>query len=57
MRDGRRIVDTDCHQMEPAAMWADYIDEGFKDAAPGIREVDGRKLMLVEGESFVCEGK
>jgi len=57
MRDGRRIVDTDCHQMEPAEMWAEYIDEGFKEAAPGVREISGRKILAVEGESFVCEDK
>jgi len=38
-------------------MWAEYIDERFRDEAPGVRELDGRKVMAVEGESLVCEGK
>lgn len=26
MRDGYKIVDTDCHQMENQSVWSDYID-------------------------------
>ena len=34
MRNGYKVLDTDAHQMEPASIWADYIDEKFKDRAP-----------------------
>ena len=57
MRNGRKIVDTDCHQMEPAAMWQEHIDPEFRDAAPCIKKVRGRNTMTVEGQSLVSEEK
>jgi predicted TIM-barrel fold metal-dependent hydrolase len=57
MRDGRRIADTDTHQMESLAMWERYIDDRFKAAAPRLAEVGGKQAMAVEGESLVAEGK
>ena len=36
MRDGRRVIDTDTHQMEPPGMWAQYIDASFKARAPAM---------------------
>jgi predicted TIM-barrel fold metal-dependent hydrolase len=57
MRDGRRIVDTDTHQMEPAAMWEEYIDPRFTADAPRLQQIDGRTAMGVEGESLTAEGK
>ncbi len=50
MRDGYRIVDTDCHQMENQAVWSDYIDAPFKGREPKPAEYKGRKLFCVEGE-------
>jgi predicted TIM-barrel fold metal-dependent hydrolase len=57
MRDGRKIADTDTHQMESMAMWERYIDDRFKAAAPRLAEVGGKNAMAVEGESLVAEGK
>jgi predicted TIM-barrel fold metal-dependent hydrolase len=53
MRNGYRVIDTDCHQMEPPTIWADYIDSRFADRAPRIGDYGnghGRKMILVEGE-------
>ena len=55
MRDGRRIVDTDCHQMEPARIWSDYIDPAFRERAPRPEQVGGRRTMVVEGEPLTAE--
>ncbi len=57
MRNGYRIIDTDCHQMEPASVWTEWIDPRFRESAPQRREIDGRSAMVVEGESIVSEGK
>ena len=51
MRNGYRVIDTDCHQMEPPQIWADYIDPIFADRAPVSQDMgNGRKGMMVEGE-------
>ena len=51
MRNGFKVLDTDCHQMEPPGMWAEYIDVGFADRAPAVGDTGGgRKGMVVEGE-------
>ena len=34
MRNGFRVIDTDCHQMEPPTLWLDHIDPVFRDRAP-----------------------
>lgn len=49
MKDGFRIVDTDCHQIEPASMWSEYIDPAFAGREPRMDEVDGRTQLCVEG--------
>jgi predicted TIM-barrel fold metal-dependent hydrolase len=53
MRDGRKVLDADCHQMEPADMWRRFIDQRFKDRAPSLQVGRGN----VEGESLTAEGK
>ncbi len=45
MRDGRRIIDTDSHQMEPARIWTDYIDPAFRERAPRPEQVGGREIL------------
>jgi uncharacterized protein len=55
MRDGRRIVDTDTHQMEPADVWVDWIAPEFRDRAPRLQP--GGRSNLVEGETLTAEGK
>ena len=57
MRNGFRIVDTDCHQMEPPTLWQEHIEPAFRDRAPRLEEHGGRPAMMVEGESLVSEGK
>lgn len=57
MRNGFRIADTDCHQMEAPGMWQEYIDPAFADRAPRREKVDGRNAMVVEGKALVSEGK
>ena len=56
MRDGYKILDADCHQMEPPSMWQEYIDPAFQDRAP-VRAEGSSRTMMVEGESLVSEGK
>ncbi len=55
MRDGRRIVDTDCHQMEPATMWRDYLDPAFRGREPRFEQVGARRTLVVEGEPLTAE--
>ena len=55
MRDGRRIVDTDTHQMEPAEVWERYIAPEFRARAPRLQPA-GRS-NLVEGEPLTAEDK
>ena len=51
MRSGFRVIDTDCHQMEPPRIWADYCDRSFADRAPRIGDMGGGKQgLMVEGE-------
>ncbi|MEE2784778.1 MAG: amidohydrolase family protein [Pseudomonadota bacterium] len=51
MRNGYKVLDTDAHQMEPASIWADYMDENFKDRAPCQGDLgNGERGMLCEGE-------
>jgi predicted TIM-barrel fold metal-dependent hydrolase len=41
-----RIIDADGHVMEPAAMWARYIDPAFRDRAPRIiQDRHGRRRI------------
>src|ERR1700691_2667722 len=57
MRNGYKIVDTDCHMMEPEWLWERYIADEFKSRAPKVGRApeSNRRTFLVEGESFVRE--
>ena len=55
MRDGRRILDADTHQMEPADVWERYIAPEFRPRAPRLQP--GGRENLVEGEPLTAEGK
>jgi uncharacterized protein len=57
MRNQRKILDADTHQMEPGDMWERYIEPRFKERAPRLAKVGSRQTMAVEGESLVAEGK
>jgi len=51
MRNGFRIIDTDCHHIEPTGMWAEAIAAPYADRAPRVGDMGGgRKGMMVEGE-------
>ncbi len=51
MRNGFRVLDTDAHQMEPPAIWTEYMDPAFRHRAPRLGDVGGgRTGMCVEGE-------
>ncbi|MEM7348074.1 MAG: amidohydrolase family protein, partial [Chloroflexota bacterium] len=53
MRNGFKVIDTDCHQIEPPDMWAEYIDTEFADRAPATGDPgSGKAVMMVEGESL-----
>jgi predicted TIM-barrel fold metal-dependent hydrolase len=53
MRNGFKVLDTDCHQMEPPRIWKDYIDTEFADRAPAIGDLGGGKPgMMCEGEAL-----
>src|SRR6202011_6410208 len=57
MRDGYKIVDVDCHIMEPESLWEKHIEDRYKSSAPkmGIAPESGRRTFLVEGEPFTRE--
>ena len=55
MREGRQVLDTDTHQMEPATIWQEYIDPAFRDDAPRVQDAGPRKTMVVEGEPLTAE--
>jgi uncharacterized protein len=47
------ILDADTHQMEPADMWREFIAPEYREHAPRVVEVDGMRLVTVEGEPLV----
>lgn len=54
MRNGFRVLDTDAHQMEPPAIWTEYMDPAFRHRAPRLGNVGGgRAGMCVEGEPII----
>src|SRR5215813_9882182 len=55
MRNGRRVIDTDCHQIEPPDLWVERIEPRFRDRAPRIGDYHGTRTMMVEGEPFTDE--
>jgi uncharacterized protein len=55
MRNGRRVVDTDCHQIEPPDLWVERIEPRFRDRAPRPGDYEGTRTMMVEGEPFTDE--
>ncbi len=55
MRDGRKIVDVDCHQMEPATLWRDHIAASFLGREPRAEQVGARRTLVVEGEPLTAE--
>ena len=57
MRNGYRVLDTDCHQMEPVQIWKDYMDPGFADRAPASGDMgNGRTGLMVETTTQLLAG-
>jgi len=58
MRNGFRVLDTDAHQMEPPAIWTEYMDSAFRHRAPRLGDVgDERTLPAVcelVGDDYVA---
>jgi uncharacterized protein len=52
-----KVVDADCHQMEPDDMWVQRIESRFKDDAPRKISYQGNDVWTVEGELVASEGK
>ncbi len=46
MRHGWKILDADCHQMEPPDLWVEHIEPRFRDRAPRIGEHGSRQLVF-----------
>ena len=44
MRNGFKVVDTDCHQLESLSVWSDYIDPAFKDKTPSYELVGDKNI-------------
>jgi uncharacterized protein len=55
MRNGRRVLDADCHQMEPPDLWVERIDPRFRERAPRLAQAGSRQTLMVEGEPFTVE--
>ena len=57
MKDGYKIVDVDCHMMEPEWLWERHHRGSYKSAGAqdGIAPDSGRRTFLVEGEPFTRE--
>lgn len=53
MRNDLKVLDADTHQMEPTQMWADYLVPEYRDQAPRVGEINGMRLMTIEGEPLV----
>jgi hypothetical protein len=49
-----RIIDADAHMSEPFEMWAQRIDQKFRDRAPRlVRDDNGKKGSFFVFEDFV----
>jgi predicted TIM-barrel fold metal-dependent hydrolase len=51
-----RILDADCHQMEPPDLFETRVEARFRERAPR-RASEGRRPLVVEGETFTSEAK
>lgn len=51
LRDPVRVVDADCHVLEPPRALYDLIEPRFRDRAPRIVEIDGAEYW--EGEPLL----
>ena len=58
MKGNFRVVDVDCHQIEPQdLLWSQYLDAEYRDRAPVPLEINGHNVSVVEGETATSEGE
>jgi predicted TIM-barrel fold metal-dependent hydrolase len=57
MQANFRVVDVDCHQIEPQDLWTRYLDAAYRDRAPVVTQVNGHHVTVVEGETCTSEGE
>jgi len=49
------VVDADAHVLEPANLWQDYLEAGYRDRAIRVEEVDGIEQLII-GEEVILQG-
>ncbi|HIK09940.1 MAG TPA: amidohydrolase [Oscillatoriaceae cyanobacterium M33_DOE_052] len=58
MLNGYKIIDADCHVLEPIEMWETYLEPAFKQRGPSQRlEIDGEKIYSQISEALAEEGR
>jgi predicted TIM-barrel fold metal-dependent hydrolase len=48
-----KIIDGDCHLMEPADVWTSRAPASHKDRVPNLRTVDGETLWFLDGQPWI----
>jgi predicted TIM-barrel fold metal-dependent hydrolase len=56
LQDHHQIVSVDDHLIEHPRVWQDRVPERFKEAAPQIREVEGKHLWYYDGGVYPTIG-
>jgi predicted TIM-barrel fold metal-dependent hydrolase len=51
-----RIVDVDTHLSEPPNLWLDHAPPGLRDRVPQIKELDGRRSWVIDGDKPIGLG-
>lgn len=51
VKQGYRIIDSDIHLLEPAGLWAEYLDPEFRERAPRLPEA-GLAVLELEGRTI-----
>ncbi|GAB4285594.1 MAG: amidohydrolase family protein [Oscillatoriaceae cyanobacterium] len=58
MLNGYKIIDADCHVLEPIEMWETYLEPAFKQRGPSPQmEIDGEKIYFQISEALAAEGR
>lgn len=51
-----KIVDVDTHLSEPPTLWLDHAPAGLKDRVPQIKELNGRRSWVIDGDKPIGLG-
>jgi len=54
--DGLQIIDADSHFAEPADLWTSRAPAAYRDRVPQIREIDGQKTWVLDGQYWTGLG-